>query len=109
MVFLPEGADASRFATKLQETVNSSAPFHLLTEVIRNSYGTGIDGRRTKPNVRLIAEAQPQSTGTAVGAALFETDAQSFLKDSDLAAEIFGPSTSLVRHGRREEVLEIAR
>jgi len=108
MVFLPEGEDASRFATNLQHAVDQSAPFHLLTEVIRNSYGAGIDGRRTKPNIRLIAEAPLTSRGTAVGAALFETDAQSFLKDSDLAAEIFGPSTLLVRHARREEVLEIA-
>ena len=107
MVFVQEGADASRFATKLQEQVKQSAPFHLLTSVIRSSYGSGIDARRAKANVTVVAEAEPGGE-LGVGAALFETDAQSFLKDPDLAAEIFGPSTLLVRHSRREEVLRIA-
>jgi hypothetical protein len=44
-----------------------------------------------------------------VGGALFETDARSFLADENLAAEIFGPATLLVRHSNREEVLEAAR
>jgi NADP-dependent aldehyde dehydrogenase len=107
MVFLEEGADATRFAARLQEQVAQCAPFHLLTSVIRSSYGSGVDARRAKPDVNLIAEAQPGGE-LGVGAALFETDAQSFLRDPDLAAEIFGPSTLLVRHSRREEVLRIA-
>ena len=109
MVFLPEGQGTSRFATSLQQAVNASAPFHLLTEVIRSSYSTGIDGRRIKASVKLIAEARQGSGGTAVGAALFETDAQSFLKDPELAAEIFGPATLLVWHSNHEDVLRIAR
>ena len=40
---------------------------------------------------------------------MFETDAQSFLKDENLEEEIFGPSTLLIRHSNREEVLEAAR
>jgi NADP-dependent aldehyde dehydrogenase len=108
MVFVPEGADASRFSTKLQQAVSESAPFHLLTEIIRSSYGTGLNARKTKSNVKLLAEAAAVG-GSAVEAAVFETDAQSFLQDPDLAAEIFGPSTLLVRHSQREQVLEIAR
>ena len=45
----------------------------------------------------------------SVGAAVFETDAQSFLKDENLEEEIFGPSTLLIRHSNREEVLQAAR
>jgi NADP-dependent aldehyde dehydrogenase len=56
----------------------------------------------------LLAEAMAGG-GSAVEVAVFETDAQSFLQDPDLAAEIFGPSTLLVRHSQREQVLEIAR
>ena len=110
MVFLPEGADASGFTTKLQQSVRESAPFHLLTEVIRSSYSTGIETRKANANVELVAEAQAAGKGEdpGVGAALFETDAQSFLKDADLAAEIFGPATLLVHHSKREEILEIA-
>ena len=110
MIFLPEGADAMRLQERLQPPVKESAGFHLLTEGIRSSYESGIKSRRNKSNLKLVAEAAPsQNGGPAVTAALFETDAQSFLKDPELSAEIFGPSTLLVRHSRREEVLDIAR
>jgi 2,5-dioxopentanoate dehydrogenase len=110
MVFLPEGADASRFVGKLQQEVNESDPFHLLTGVIRSSYCSAIAGRKTKQGVRLVAERPTSSSGRdlGVGAALFETDAQTFLRDPDLAGEIFGPATLLVRHSNRDEVLEAA-
>jgi 2,5-dioxopentanoate dehydrogenase len=110
MVFLPEGADAARLQDRLQEPVKQTAGFHLLTQGIRSSYESGIKSRRNKSNLKLVAEAVPAQNGEpAVTAALFETDAQSFLKDPELSSEIFGPSTLLVRHSRREEVLEIAR
>jgi 2,5-dioxopentanoate dehydrogenase len=109
MVFVPDGSDAAKFTTKLQEAVAGSTPFHLLTSIIHSSYSAGISARRTKNGVKLIAEADPKAGGElGVGAALFETDAQTFLSDSDLADEIFGPSTLLVRHSRREQVLQIA-
>ena len=111
MVFVPEGVDASKFTGKLQEAIRGSAPFHLLTELIRSSYGSGIETRKAKSSLRLVSETQPVGSGedASVGAALFETDAQSFLQDPGLAAEIFGPSTLVVHHSKREQVLEIAR
>ncbi len=111
VVFLPEGRDSCRFVTKLQEAVTQSSPFHLLTEVIRSSFRSGVSARRTKPTVRLIAEATSTPGGgeLGVGAALFETDAPSFMNDPELAAEIFGPVTLLVRYSRHDEIFEIAR
>ena len=107
MVFVQEGTEARQFADKLRDHVTGSAPFHLLTPVIHKSYATGISERRAKSGVRVLAEATPGGE-LGVGAALFETDAQSFLKDPDLASEIFGPATLLVRHSQREEILRIA-
>lgn len=110
MVFLPEGSDAVRLQERLQQAVKETAGFHLLTEGIRSSYEKGIKSRRNKSNLKLVAEAALSENGApAVTAVLFETDAQSFLEDPELSAEIFGPSTLLVRHSRRDEVLEIAR
>jgi alpha-ketoglutaric semialdehyde dehydrogenase len=111
MVFLAEGEDGSRLLRKLQLLVNESAPFHLLTEAIRSSYNAGIATREQKESVKLMAATpSPDSGGPlSVGAVLFETDAQSLLKDEDLAAEIFGPATLLIRHSSRNELLEAAR
>jgi len=111
MVFLPATAEASGLVSKLQQAVNESVPFHLLTGAIRSSYEAAISARRTKTNVNLIAEKPPSGNGgeLSVGAAVFETDAQSFLKDEKLAGEIFGPTTLLIRHSNWDEVLEAAR
>ena len=109
MVFIPEGSDASSFVGKLQRSVGDSAPFHLLTGVIRSSYSAGLNSRKSKSGVKLVAEKSPDGKSLGVGAALFETDAQSFLKDPDLSEEIFGPATLLVRHSTRGEVLQAAR
>src|SRR5262249_53414343 len=46
--------------------------------------------------------------GAAVPA-LFETDAQTFLSSPELAAEIFGPSSVLIRYRDLDEALAIAR
>ncbi|MGD0178226.1 MAG: aldehyde dehydrogenase (NADP(+)) [Terriglobales bacterium] len=111
LVFLPALAEASDFIKRLQLCIDASAPFHLLTSGIRSAYGAAISARKSKTNVGLVAEKQP--TGIvdefSVGGVLFETDARSFLADENLAAEIFGPATLLVRHSNREELLEAAR
>ena len=111
MVFLPDGSDACTFVGELQNSVNSSSPFTLLTGVIRTSYNAGLDSRKGKPKVKVVADKSTGRDGKSltVGAALFETDAQTFLKDPDLSQEIFGPATLLVRHSTRDEVLQAAR
>jgi len=111
MVFLPTTAETSGFINRLRDLVSESAPFHMLTAGIRSSYGAAISARKTQRNVRLIAEKSPLSRGSelSVGAALFETDAQSLLKDENLQAEVFGPATLLIHHSTRDELLETAR
>jgi 2,5-dioxopentanoate dehydrogenase len=98
----------------LQQLVGASAPFHLLTRTIRASYDSAIAGRRNDESARLVGEGPKAAAdaGFAVSAALFETDAVSFLSSdlrSALKGEIFGPTTLLVRHSGRDQVLAIAR
>jgi 2,5-dioxopentanoate dehydrogenase len=109
MVFLGKGPDAEKFAAKLAELVAGSAHFHLLTEAIHSSYGSAIAKRKANPAVTVLAEKQASgAAGFCAHSAVFETDADSFL-GSDLEAEIFGPTTLLVRHSNRAQILEIAR
>jgi NADP-dependent aldehyde dehydrogenase len=110
MVFLPEGAEVPGFVDKLQQSVNESAPFYLLTGGIRSAYESSLADRKATQGVKLVAEKSTAGNGQlGVGAALFETDGQTFLKDPELAGEIFGPATLLVRHSNREEMLKAAR
>jgi 2,5-dioxopentanoate dehydrogenase len=109
MVFIPQGSDAGAFAGKLRQLVAESAPFHLLTKTIHSSYESAIAHRKTEAAVKLAAEGRQTAAdaGFAVGSVLFETDAASFL-GSDLDAEIFGPTTLLVQHSSRDQILAIA-
>lgn len=110
MVFLPKGAEASAFANKLRQLVTASTPFHLLTKTIQSSYDSAISKRKTENEATAIAHGSQEtpSTGFAVSSALFETDVASFL-GSELDAEIFGPTSLLVQHSSRDQVLAVAR
>lgn len=110
MVFLPRGKEADSFANQLEHLVAGSAPFHLLTKSIHTAYDSALAERKADTSVVLVAEAPqpPECAGFAANSAIFETDATTFL-GSDLAAEIFGPTTLLVRHSARDQVLDIAR
>jgi len=110
MVFLPRGEDADSFTSQLQQLVAGSTPFHLLTKSIHSAYDSALAERKADTSVVLVAEAPhaAEVAGFAANSAIFETDATTFL-GSDLAAEIFGPTTLLVRHSARDQILEIAR
>src|SRR5579863_9561292 len=106
MVFLAQ--DSPAFTEKLRELVSASSPFHLLTNAIHSSYHSAIAHRRNDAAVNLVAEGSQTAAGFASSSVLFETDAASFL-GSNLDAEIFGPTTLLVRHSTRDQLLAIAR
>jgi NADP-dependent aldehyde dehydrogenase len=51
----------------------------------------------------------PDRTKTQAEAAVFETEATTFLKEARLREEVFGPATLLVRCGTRDELEKVAR
>jgi len=109
MIFLPQGDEAASFTDRLRQLVAGSAPFHLLTERIHSSYDSALADRKADGSVTLLAEAPKasQAAGFAVGSALFETDAATFL-EAQLDTEIFGPTTLLVQNLSRDQILAIA-
>ena len=110
MVFLPGNSDSAGFVNKLQGSVRDSGPFTLLTGSIRSSYSSETAQRKASKGVNVLAE-KPLGNGPEfnVGATLFTTDADSFLQDKELSAEIFGPSTLLVQDASHEQLIKIAR
>jgi 2,5-dioxopentanoate dehydrogenase len=108
MVFLPQGAESQAFTQKLQKLVKESPDYHLLTAGIRSSYRSTVASRKAQGSVKSTTEHTTAGSDLSVGAVLFETDASSFLSNSGLDGEIFGPTTMLVQHSNREELLTIA-
>ncbi|MGZ4733833.1 MAG: aldehyde dehydrogenase (NADP(+)) [Terriglobales bacterium] len=111
LLFLPENGDATTFIDKLGKLVAESRQFNLLTPGIRSAYQSATARRQTEQGVKLLAARHASSDDQefGVGAALFEADSQSFLRNPELAAEVFGPATLVVRHSTRAQVLELAR
>ncbi len=113
IVFLPENADAEKFIDKLGQLVVESNRFHMLTPGIRSAYRSATARREKEKGVRLVA-APPNAVNESgqefsVGAAVFEADRDAFLQNPELAGEVFGPTTILVRHSAHAQVLELAR
>jgi 2,5-dioxopentanoate dehydrogenase len=108
MIFLPRGAEAQAFTETLRKLVVESSDYHLLTAGIRSSYRSAIANRKEHGSVKSVTEGATASE-IPVAAVLFETDANSFLSNPGLDGEIFGPTTVLVGHSTREELLRIAR
>jgi 2,5-dioxopentanoate dehydrogenase len=109
MVFLPQSADSTALAQKLQSLAAATKPHPLLTRGIHSSYRSAIADRKRNFAVKMLAETkQSDGPGFVPAVELFETDAASFLA-SDLDDEIFGPTTLLVQHSNRDEAIEIAR
>jgi 2,5-dioxopentanoate dehydrogenase len=111
LVFINEGKPTEQFVALLQNKVQGAPPFTLLTKGIGNSYGRELQAREEKAGLRTLAKGIAPQAGlaTSAGVAIFQTDAFSFLRDTHLAEEHFGPSTLLVAYKQKQEILDCAR
>jgi 2,5-dioxopentanoate dehydrogenase len=108
LVFLPENG-AEELIKKLGELISQTAPFTMLTLGICSAYRDGLATLAQNSRVELIAKQEVETKAAVAGAALFTTDGASFLEDGGLSAEVFGPSTLLVKYSSGEQLSAIAR
>jgi len=108
---LPAGDDCASFGRELRGLMETTPSSLMLTPGIRDAYFDGISSLQERDSVAtLCRQASGNKTPSlAPEAALFETDAATFLSDPNLSAEVFGPATLLVTHANRSQLLEIAR
>jgi NADP-dependent aldehyde dehydrogenase len=100
----------NRFVQRLEELIRRAQPGTMLYPALLESYEAGVR--------RLGAVAGTTTVRSSAGGAtqescalpsMFDTTAQTFLRHQELAEEVFGPSTVVVRCGSREEVEAVAR
>ena len=97
-----------QFEQRLAELVAASPAFTMLNRGICATYRTGVQKR--SGTVRLVAAGKDDDgAGLHSAAALFETAASDFLRDPELAEELFGPATLLIQSDNRNQLLEMAR
>jgi NADP-dependent aldehyde dehydrogenase len=111
VVVLPAGEESTSLGHELQRLIETTPQSLMLTPGIRDAYFRGISSLETATNVKALCRqsSSGKNPGLAPDAALFETDAKTFLSDPELSAEVFGPATLLVTNCERKHLLEIAR
>jgi len=111
LVFLPANADADTLAAELKKQVEAATCQPMLTEGISKSYKSGVGQRAGHNAVRTIAQAQAAADLKSSYAvpALFEISGQDLVRNPELAGEVFGPSTLVIRYRDRDEMLALAR
>lgn len=92
--------DCEVFVQALAENLSNYQTPMMLTPAIAEAHAEGVAGRALVPNVQ---------SRTKEGAALFVTDAATFMGNEKLHEELFGPSTLVVCCSSMEEALDVAR
>jgi alpha-ketoglutaric semialdehyde dehydrogenase len=98
-----------KFTQKLKGLMAQQAPGTLLHPGILKSYEEGLKSLGALSTVVAKSSTAADRTKTQAEAALFETDAATFLKEGRLREEVFGPATLLVRCGTHDELEKAAR
>jgi NADP-dependent aldehyde dehydrogenase len=111
LIFLPHNNDdADALVAQLVARAEQAKASPMLTEGICRSYRTGVTQRQGHGSVELLAQTDSTEVAGAVHVfpALFQVKGSDLLSDGELAKEIFGPSTLIVRYADREELIALA-
>lgn len=109
LVFLPADSGGDAFVEELRQRTAQGSTAVMLTEAICAGFHAGLAQRKDQHYVEIIAEAgAPQKTGFRAAPALLQTTGEALLKHPELAHELFGPGTLLVRYSDRAQMLALA-
>jgi NADP-dependent aldehyde dehydrogenase len=110
LVFLPKGEAADALVAGLVARVAQATPSPMLTAGIYKSYKSLVAQRERSSSVELLAQAPPVECSGSVhaSAALFQVNGSALLRSPELAEEIFGPATLIIRYAGREELITLA-
>jgi 2,5-dioxopentanoate dehydrogenase len=110
LVFLPAGDISNGFINELKNKMRNTTPFVMLTSKICSSYWSGLHAMSHYAGVETLFKGNTDATnGCEATTALFKVDAETFLANPDLSAEVFGPSTLLITYSRVEQLPQLAR
>jgi len=103
LIFLLEGNDHG-FIEALNKQMSAAAPFTMLNKTLRDSFCQGATSFTTIPGVKALITGKPDSHAS-MSAMLFETAAETWLKEPRLHEEIFGPGALIVRCNSLDQLL----
>ncbi len=111
LLYLPANDEGDALVAELTKLVAQAGCSPMLTEGIARSYKSGVAHRAGHNAVRSLAQAAAPIDMKSCHAvpALFEISGHDLVENPELAGEVFGPSTLVIRYQSRAEMLELAR
>lgn len=101
-----DGPGLTTFVAAATEALSKAPATPMLTPNIARNYASGVDSLSRAAD--LVARGKDGGSETCGQAALFTTDAASFLKSEALQAEVFGSSSLIVRCADSDEMRSVA-
>lgn len=105
LVFAVVGADLSEFLRSAATAIGQSTGAAMLTPGIAAAYASGQQSMRDHPDVDTVATGWPGTCVSRGLPALLVTDAEHFLADPSLHAEVFGATSLVVRCNDLDQLL----
>lgn len=110
LAFVPDTEAGRRWLDEVAERARTAAPGWLLNETTRTALASKVGEVRALPGVELVAAAPADGgPGYRYPATLLAVGAEAFRRSPELAEELFGPVTMVVRYGAATELLDLAR
>ena len=107
LVIAVDGAGLDTFVTAARDALSHAPATPMLTPGIARTYAAGVETQAGAAS--LVGRGQPADDDIDCRAALFSTDAATFLAADELQAEVFGSSSLIVRCADADEVLTVVR
>jgi alpha-ketoglutaric semialdehyde dehydrogenase len=97
LIFAVDGDALNRFCDAAAATLRAKAAGTMLTPGIHSAFNAGVERLSKAEHVSLLARGQTGASACSGQAAVFVTDAASFLANPVLEEEIFGASSLIVK------------
>lgn len=108
LVLALEGAELETFLSSAAEALAQAAAQTMLTPGIHRAYCQGIDQLQGLPGVSRVATGLAETGPNQAQAGLYLTDAETFMADERMSAEIFGASSLVIRCRSIDDMLKVA-
>ncbi|QGZ65472.1 aldehyde dehydrogenase (NADP(+)) [Paraburkholderia acidisoli] len=109
LVIAIDGAPLAAFIEGASAALRAKAAQTMLTPGIHAAYESGLAHLQAQDGVALAARGEAGSGPSQACAALFVTDAHTFLANAALNDEVFGPASTVIRCRNADELLQVAR
>ncbi len=96
-----------KFLTLIKEITSELIGEPMLSEQIANTYSEGIKRLKNNSKINLIAQGQSNHSFAEGVPHIFTTTAAVLINNSEIANEIFGPSTLIVVAENKEDILKV--